>query len=115
MRRTTTRNRLIQRQACPDQPFLRMRKTRQPDKIAQQLQPDILALLGMKLGRKNILLPDRRGKCFTVGRARGGQRRIFWLRKKTVNEVDVASVSNLLKQGAVWLGQFEPIPSDLRD
>src|SRR6267378_589316 len=59
----------------------------QPEEILQQLQANLLAFLRMELRGEHVVLPDRRGKCFAIGRARGHEGFVRRLGKKAVHEI----------------------------
>ena len=84
-------------------------------KILQQLQADLLAFLRVKLRGENIVAPDGRRERFAVVRARRDDGRIHRLRKKTVDEINVAAAWNVTKKRTVRLRQFKLVPADLRN
>src|SRR5439155_4391003 len=87
----------------------------QPEEILQQLQANLLAFLRMKLRGEHVVLPDRRGKCFAVGRARGHEGFVRWFGEKTVHEINVTAAGNAAKQRAFRLHDFDLVPADLRN
>src|SRR5271170_6573547 len=85
------------------------------NEVLQQAQADRLAFLGMKLRGVNIIAPDGGGEGLPVRRARRYDGLIGGLRKKAVDEIDVAAARNAAKQRAIRLCQLDPVPADLRD
>src|SRR5437660_10181858 len=69
----------------------------------------------MKLGGKNIVTPDRGGKRFTVGSARGDNRLIERFGKKTVHKINVAACGDSQKERTTVLRQVDLIPANLRN
>src|SRR6516162_8014521 len=88
---------------------------RDTDKIAQELQPDFLALLRMKLGGEDIVAPNSRSKRLAVSRPRrnNGLVHRFW--KEAVDKIDIAVVGDAFKQRTVSPDNFQLVPANLRD
>lgn len=85
------------------------------DEILQQLQADVLAFFGMKLGRENVFAPDGGGEGFAVSGAGSHNGGLSRLGKKAVNEIDVAPRRNSAKERAIGTNHIELVPTDLRD
>src|SRR3989442_1141485 len=88
---------------------------RRVDKILQQLQTDLLALLRMKLRREHVLLPNRRGEALAVGRARRDDRGVNWFGKKAVHEINVAAAWNAAQNWTIRSDHLDLVPADLRN
>src|SRR5277367_4747597 len=84
-------------------------------KVFQQLQADLLAFLWVKLRGINILAPDGRRKGVAVIRARGDEGFIHRLRKKAVNEINVAAAGDAAIERTIRPHDVELVPADLRD
>src|SRR5207247_2561501 len=86
---------------------------RQLDEVLQQLQANLLALLGMELRREEVLLPDRRRERFSVGRAGGNDGFVHRPRKKAVDEINVAAVRHAAEKGTLGPNDLDLVPADL--
>src|SRR5437879_7362332 len=69
----------------------------------------------MELRGEHVVLPDRRGKCFAIGRARGHEGFVRRLGKKAVHKINVTAAGNAAKQRAFRLHDFDLVPADLRN
>src|SRR5260221_9269245 len=85
------------------------------NEVLKKLQADLLAFFGVKLRRINVVAPDGGGEGLSVNRACGDDGGIERLRKKAVDEIDVAAAGNIAEQRAIRLGQLDLVPADLRD
>ena len=88
---------------------------RQIHKILQQLQADLLAFLRVKLRGENIVAPDGRRKGVAVIRARRDDGFVRRLRKKAVDEINVAAAGDAAIEWTIGLRDVELVPADLRD
>jgi hypothetical protein len=84
-------------------------------KIFQKLQADALAFFRVKLRGENIIAPDGGRKRRAVIRAGGDDGLVHRLRVKTMDEVHVTAARDSSIQRAFWIGNFNLIPTDLRD
>ena len=82
-------------------------------KLPQHLQADSLTLLGVKLGSKNIFMPDRRGERRWIVGLGGGQVWIFRNDEVGMDEIDSRSLGCSLQHGR-GPANVQLVPADLR-
>src|SRR5882724_5179464 len=84
------------------------------NEVLKKLQADLLAFFRVKLCRINVVAPDGGGEGLSVNRACGDDGGIERLRKKAVDEIDVAAAGNIAEERTIRLRQFDLVPADLR-
>src|ERR1043165_5571890 len=98
-----------------DEPTASISTPGQRHKVREQLQSDLLALLGVKLRCENIVAPDGRREGFAVFGLRGHDGLVHRLRKKAVDKIDETAAGQALEQRALRSHNFNLIPADLRN
>lgn len=83
--------------------------------VLQQLQPDLLAFLRMKLGGEHVVLPHGGRKIFSVIRSRRNDAGVLRLGEEAVDEIDVAAVLDAAEQGTIRPRELDLVPADLRN
>lgn len=83
------------------------------NEVAEHVETDFLAFLGVELSGDNIALPNGGGECFAIGCSRGDDRLVnrFW--EVTVDEIHVTAGGNAAKQRAIRSNNIQLIPPDL--
>ena len=79
------------------------------------MQADLLAFLRVKLRGVDIFAPDGRRKGVAVIRARRDDGFVRRLRKKAVDEINVAAAGDAAIERAISLHDVELVPADLRN
>src|SRR4051794_36175732 len=69
----------------------------------------------MKLRRKHIIPPNGRSECLAISRSGRHDGLIHWLRKKAVDEINIATVLDPFIKRTIGLRNLKLVPADLRD
>src|SRR2546430_10912160 len=69
----------------------------------------------MKLRAEHVVFPDRGSKRFAVGGVTCDEGIVHRPREKTVDEIHVAAIGNVAKQGTVRPRDLNLVPADLRN
>ena len=69
----------------------------------------------MELRRIDIVSPYRGGEGLPVGGPGGNNGFVHRLRKKAVHKINVTAARDAPEQRAIWIGEFDLVPTDLRN